>query len=132
MGAVTKMRLANSDNDNDHSSCQLLEHKALTCPEGQSAWAEAPPWLAFSAMTGKTGTKDTDDNDTAWQLKRKELAWPEGCESHQCTKARDQLLFTSHVRDGSVIGARVRMEGVWVLAHVESAQESPQERAAGK
>ena len=27
-----------NDNDNDHSSSQLRVHKALTCPEGQSAW----------------------------------------------------------------------------------------------
>ena len=27
-----------NDNDNDHSSSQLRVHKALTCPEGHSAW----------------------------------------------------------------------------------------------
>ena len=32
--------------DNDHSFNQLPEHKALTCPKGQNAWAVAPPWLA--------------------------------------------------------------------------------------
>ena len=30
-----------NDNDNDHSSNQLPVHKALTCPDGQSAWAVA-------------------------------------------------------------------------------------------
>ena len=30
------------DNDKDHSSSQFPVHKALTCPEGQSAWALAP------------------------------------------------------------------------------------------
>ena len=35
-----------NDNDNGHSFSQLSEHKALTCPKGQSAWALNPPWLA--------------------------------------------------------------------------------------
>ena len=30
-----------TDNDNDHSYRQLPVNKALTCPEGQSAWAVA-------------------------------------------------------------------------------------------
>ena len=31
-----------SGNDNDHSFSQLPVHKALTCPQGWSAWAAAP------------------------------------------------------------------------------------------
>ena len=30
-----------NDTDNDHSFRQLLEHKAMTGPEGQRAWAVA-------------------------------------------------------------------------------------------
>ena len=30
-----------NDSDNDHSSSQVSVHQALTCPEGQSAWALA-------------------------------------------------------------------------------------------
>ena len=35
-----------NDDDNDYSFNQLSVHKALTCPEGQSAWAAAPSSLA--------------------------------------------------------------------------------------
>ena len=35
-----------NDNDNDHSYSQLLVPKALACPEGLSARAADPPWLA--------------------------------------------------------------------------------------
>ena len=39
-------RIFVSDTDNDHSFGQLPVHTGLTCPEGQSAWAVGPPWLA--------------------------------------------------------------------------------------
>ena len=40
----------NSDNDKDHSFSQFSVHKALTCPEGQSAWPLAIPCLAMKKL----------------------------------------------------------------------------------
>ena len=45
-GVTQKWDVHVNDNDNDHSFSELSVHKALTCPEGLSAWAVAPPWLA--------------------------------------------------------------------------------------
>ena len=44
-----------NDNDNDHSFSELPGHEALTCPEGQSAWAVAPPLIGEgNSLNAKT------------------------------------------------------------------------------
>ena len=40
-----------NDNGKDHPFSQLPVRKALTCPESQSAWAVAPPWLAKGTLS---------------------------------------------------------------------------------
>ena len=52
-----------NDNDSDHSFSQLSEHKTLTRPEGQSAWALAPS--LFSDKKTRSGAERRLPNNPA-------------------------------------------------------------------
>lgn len=79
---VAEKVLVATSNDNDHSSSQLSVHKALTCPEGHSAWAVVPPWLATGAWTdsshGCSGPWDLQHDGSShedWRLSEKRTRW---------------------------------------------------------
>ena len=86
-------------------------------------------------MTGKTGVKSIDEEDTLWQLNWAEVEWPSESDVDKLrTKDGQRLFFSTNNRDGTGVGPSVRMteESALKLAAVHSKDEFLELHKAGK